>query len=163
MKIKIIKQENIYKEYKDSTTTIYNYLNQVEQDGTLNKEELVNARSLMNSIFNMRKVKAIDENFIEMIKTNGIDNTANLANQMGADIGGFEFDGLKAVAINVEMGVNLNFTNPKSEDVEKYLKIAELFHLGLEDNKQYKKVLKSLNSNVENDLDNTPKAKPKNI
>ena len=155
--MRIIKKETIYEEWNNSNLTVYNYWEQVKKDGNLSEKELITAQKLTNNIFNVRKTSAqnIDKLFIDMFKVDGVNNTLNLANQMGADIGGIEGNGVKVIFINSEFGVNIHLVNPKSEDAEKYLKIFELFNLGLENTEQYKKVLAYYH------LDETFESKPK--
>lgn len=139
--MKIIKKETVYDDYKNSTITVSKYWEQVKEAGILTEEELASAQRLTDTIFHVRKNADIDKKFIELFMVGEINNTCNLANQMGADIGGLEGDGVKVVFMNIEFGVNIHLTNPKLEDTDKYLKIFELFNLGLENVEQYRKVL----------------------
>lgn len=157
----IIKKEKLYKEYDNAKLTVSKYWDQVEKDGTLSKEELINAKKLTDNIYRIRHIKAIDEMFIDMFRVDNVNNTANLANLMGADIGGLESNGLKVIFTNVEFGVNINLNNPKSEDVDKYLKIFELFNLGLENVEQYRKVLAYYH--LDETLEQKPKSKQNKI
>lgn len=159
--MKIIKKEKLYKEYDNAKLTVSKYWDQVEKDGTLSKEELSNAKKLTDNIYRIRHIKAIDEIFIDMFRVDNVNNTANLANLMGADIGGLESNGLKVIFTNVEFGVNINLNNPKSEDVDKYLKIFELFNLGLENVEQYRKVLAYYH--LDETLEQKPKSKQNKI
>lgn len=153
--MKIIKEEKIYNEYKNSNMSVSQYWEEVEKDGKLSKEDLDAAKKLTNNIYRIRKIKNIDNIFIDMFKIGTEKNTNNLASEMGADIGGLEINNLKVVFINIEYGVNIHLQNPKTEDVDKYLKVFELFNLGLENIEQYKKVLSYYH------LDETLESKPK--
>lgn len=159
--MKIIKKENLYNDYKNANLTVSKYWEQVKQDGTLTNEELEAARKLTNKIFNIKKNINIDDIFIELFKINEENNTYNLVNQMGADIGGIETNELKVIFMNVEFGINIYLNNPKSEDVDKYLKIFELFSLGLENIEQYRKVLSYYY--LEETFDKKPKIKQNKI
>lgn len=139
--MKIIKKETVYDDYKNSTITVSKYWEQVKEAGILTEEELVSAQRLTDKIFHVRKNADIDKKFIDLFMVGEINNTCNLASQMGADIGGLEGNGVKVVFMNIEFGVNIHLTNPKLEDTDKYLKIFELFNLGLENVEQYRKVL----------------------
>lgn len=155
--MRIIKKEIVFEQWNNSNLTVFNYWKQVQNDNTLSKEELESAQNLTNTIFNIRKTSTqnIDKLFIDMFNVDGVNNTMNLANQMGADIGGIEGNNVKVIFMNCEFGVNIHLINPKSEDAEKYLKIFELFNLGLENTEQYKKVLSYYH------LDETFESKPK--
>lgn len=161
--MKIIKKEIVYDDYKNSNSkiSVLKYWEQVEKDETLSKEELISAKKLTNNIFHARQDKYIDEHFIEMFKTDDIKNHCNLSSEMGADIGGIEGNGVKVIFMNVEMGVNIFLQNPKSEDTDKYLKIFELFNLGLDNVEQYKKVLAYYH--LDETLENKTKKKTKKI
>lgn len=161
--MRIIKKETVYEEWNNSNLTVYNYWEQVKKDGLLSEEELRKAQNLTNTIFNVRKTSNlnIDKLFIDMFKLGEENNTCNLANQMGADIGGIEGNGVKVIFMNVEFGINIHLHNPKSEDVEKYLKIFELFNLGLENTEQYRKVLAYYH--LDETLENKPKTKQQKI
>lgn len=137
----IINKKNLYKEYDNSKTTVSKYWEQLKEANILTEKELISAKILTNKIYNMRKVSDIDKNFIDLFRINGEDNTCNLANELGADIGGLESKGIKVVFINIEFGINILLNNPKLEDAGYYLKIFELFNLGLENPEQYRKVL----------------------
>lgn len=139
--MQIIPKENIYEAYKDTNLTVFNYWEQVNKDGLLSKEELKLAKQLTNKIYNSRQNQAVDQIFIDMFTVDNKNNTGNLANFMGADIGGIETKEFKVVFMNVEMGVNIHLKDPKSEDAHKYLKVFELFNLGLENVEQFRKVL----------------------
>lgn len=159
--MKIITKEKISNEYKNSTMTVSKYWEQVEKDGKLSEEELASAKKLTDTIYRIRHNKNIDDIFIDIFKIGKEKNTNNLANEMGADIGGLESNGLKVVFINIEFGVNIHLQNPKSEDVDKYLKIFELFNLGLENLEQYRKVLSYYH--LDEILENKPKIKQQKI
>lgn len=159
--MKIIKKEAIYQEYKNSTITVSKYWEQVEKDGVLSKEELLAAKQLTNIIYQLRHNTNIDDTFIEIFKIGQEKNTCNLANEMGADIGGIESNNLKAVFMNVEWGVNIYLNNPKSEDANTYLKMFELFKLGIDNTEQYRKVLSYYH--LEETLESKPKAKQHKI
>lgn len=139
--MKIIKKETVYNDYKNSTITVSKYWEQVKEAGIMTEEELTSAKQLTDTIFYVRRNADIDQKFIDLFKIGEENNTCNLANQMGADIGGLEANGLKVIFMNIEFGVNIHLTNPKVEDTDKYLKIFELFKLGLENIEQYRKVL----------------------
>lgn len=143
--MKIIPKENVYKDYKDANLTVFKYWEQVEKDRVLSKEELKYAKKLTDTIYSIRQNKAVDEIFIDMFTVNNQNNTYNLGSFMGADIGGIETKDFKVIFMNVEMGVNIHLNNPKSEDVHKYLKVFELFNLGLENVEQFRKVLNYYN------------------
>lgn len=153
--MKIIPKENVYKDYDDAKVTVSKYWEQVEKDGILSKEELQAAKLLTNTIYNSRKSKSVDDIFIDMFTVDNKKNTGNLASQWGADIGGIETKDFKVVFINIEMGINILLNNPKSEDANKYLKVFELFNLGLENVEQFRKVLNYYH------FDETYESKPK--
>lgn len=159
--MKIIKKETVYNDYKNSTITVSKYWEQVKEEGVLTEKELESAQKLTNNIFNIRKNSNIDQIFIDLFKVGEENNSLNLASQMGADIGGIEGNGVKVIFMNVEFGLNIMLIDPKSEDANKYLKIFELFNLGLENVEQYRKVLSYYH--LEETLEKKPKIKQNKI
>lgn len=141
MTLRILEKKEVYKSYDECKVTIYQYLKDISEKNILTQEELKSFNELINNIFNIRKHKSIDENFINFFKENEIDNTVNFANLMGADVGSLELNGLKVVFTNCELGVNIAFNNPKYEDVMTYWQMCEIFNLGLENPEQGKKLL----------------------
>ena len=151
--MKIIKKEIVLSEYrnKENLITISTHWDNMEKSGVLSKEELDSARNLTQAIWRVKKRIGIDDNFVEMFRADNENNSVNLGSEMGADIGGIEDKGLKVIFINIEMGVNIFIRDPKPEDTEKYLKIFEMFNLGLENPKEYRSLLSyySLDQNLE--------------